>query len=182
MKINKKILLTAIISAVLASTISVAAVSLSAKDIGFKSTNENLKATNVEDAINDLYVIGNDKLPEKYEEGYNAGAASVNGGELVYYQGHSSSAKTINLENGEYIVSGTCGHGTYINEVGSLNVKFNCTSKQVTSSLRETYNDTSYTHRSNFFVHQITVTNGSVTITPTSGNCAYTINSIKSSN
>ena len=57
MKINKKILLTSIISAVLASTISVAAVTLSAKEIGFTSTDSEWLVENVEDAVNDLYQI-----------------------------------------------------------------------------------------------------------------------------
>jgi len=51
----------------------VVAATLTAKDIAFTSTNENLNATNVEEAINELYVIGNDKIPASYEEGYNDG-------------------------------------------------------------------------------------------------------------
>ena len=57
MKINKKILLTSIISVVLSSIISVAAVKLSAKEIGFTSSNEGWNVDNVEDAINDLYEL-----------------------------------------------------------------------------------------------------------------------------
>jgi len=63
MKINKKILLTSIISGVLSSTITVAAVSLSAKEIGFTSTDSEWLVENVEDAVNDLYQISINNTP-----------------------------------------------------------------------------------------------------------------------
>jgi len=76
MKINKKILLTSIISGVLSSTITVAAVSLSAKEIGFTSTDSEWLVENVEDAVNDLYKIGIDNSEEIYIAKYFRGGIS----------------------------------------------------------------------------------------------------------
>jgi len=61
MKLKKEIILTALITAIITGTVAVAAVSLSAKDIGFKPNNQEWNATNVEDAMNDLYILGNEK-------------------------------------------------------------------------------------------------------------------------
>lgn len=61
-KSNIKIIaITALITALLVGGTCVAAVSLTAKDIKFTSTNEGWEANNVEDAVNDLYVIGQNK-------------------------------------------------------------------------------------------------------------------------
>ena len=57
-KLNKEIILTFIITAIIFSSIGVLAVSLTAKEIGFTSTNEGWEVDNVEDAMNDLYEIG----------------------------------------------------------------------------------------------------------------------------
>jgi len=61
-KSNIKIIaITAIITTLLVGGLGVAAVTLTAKDIGFTSTNEGWEADNVEDAMNDLYVLGKNK-------------------------------------------------------------------------------------------------------------------------
>lgn len=64
MKLDKKIIITSIICFLISGTIGVVASKLSAKDIGFTSTNENWQVNNVEDAMNDLY--------EKNEEAINS--------------------------------------------------------------------------------------------------------------
>ena len=56
-KTLKTVILTAIISISLVTGIGVAAITLTAKEIGFTSTNEEWKVTNVEDAVNDLYSL-----------------------------------------------------------------------------------------------------------------------------
>ena len=95
MKINKTVkvgLLSSLISIVATGGIAVAAVNISAKDIGFNSGSENWEATNVEDAMNDLYVLGNDKLPENYNKGYNDGYnKGIEGGAKVYKLGNGRS-------------------------------------------------------------------------------------------
>lgn len=75
-KTLKAVILTAIFTTIIVGGLGVTAVTLTAKNVIFNSTSENLKATNVEDAINELYVLGNDKLSESYDEGYNAGYGS----------------------------------------------------------------------------------------------------------
>jgi len=72
-KTLKAVVLTAIVTTIIVGGLGVTAVTLTAKNVIFNSTNENLKATNVEDAINELYVLGNNKLPESYNTGYNIG-------------------------------------------------------------------------------------------------------------
>ena len=81
-KTLKVAVLTAIISVLLTSGICVVAVNLSAKDIGFTSTNEGWKVTNVEDAINDLFDIGRYEItPDTYF--YDS---STSGEEIVRYK------------------------------------------------------------------------------------------------
>ena len=65
MKLKKEIILTALITAVITGTVAVTAVSLTAKDIGFKPNNQEWDATNVEDAMNDLYNIGKEVSGKK---------------------------------------------------------------------------------------------------------------------
>ena len=55
------------ITAIITASISVTAVTLSAKDINFKSTNPEWQADNVEDAMNDLYNLGSENI--KYHKG-----------------------------------------------------------------------------------------------------------------
>lgn len=57
-KKSLKILFSILICAIMFISGGVLAVKLSAKDIGFTSTHEGWKATNVNDAMNDLYNIG----------------------------------------------------------------------------------------------------------------------------
>lgn len=52
------VILTAVISAIFTCSITVAAVHMTAKEIPFTSTDETWNADNVEDAMNDLYVLG----------------------------------------------------------------------------------------------------------------------------
>lgn len=59
-KTLKTVILTAIISISLVTGVGVAAITLTAKEIGFTSTNEEWKVTNVEDAVNDLYSLKNE--------------------------------------------------------------------------------------------------------------------------
>jgi len=58
-KTLKAVILTAIITTLIVGGTCVAAVALTAKEIGFTSTNEGWNVTNVEDAMNDLYVEAN---------------------------------------------------------------------------------------------------------------------------
>ena len=51
----KLVIMSSLITAIIVGSIGVIAASLSAKDIGFTSTNEEWQVNNVEDAINDLY-------------------------------------------------------------------------------------------------------------------------------
>ena len=54
-KIKLKSIIAMLLVALISSGISVAAVSITAKDIGFTSSDEGWEVTNVEDAMNDLY-------------------------------------------------------------------------------------------------------------------------------
>lgn len=86
MKLKKEILLTALITAIITGTVAVAAVSLSAKDIGFKPNNQEWNATNVEDAMNDLYNIGKEvsgKKIYKLGQGRSFSIADIVGKENV---------------------------------------------------------------------------------------------------
>lgn len=67
-KITIKTLIIAImITAILSGTVGVIAVKLSASDIGFKSNHEDWTANNVNDAMNDLYILGkNNKKAEVF--------------------------------------------------------------------------------------------------------------------
>ena len=107
-----------------------------------------------------------------------AGADTVTpfkkGGSLISQREHGGSA-TINLNNGNYLVCISSGIGNKISNAGSLSANFNCSSELLFSSMLETYNDKSFTHRSNFSVFKVTVTDGTLTITPTSGSMAYAI-------
>ena len=113
-KITVKTLIISItLTIILLGGTCVAAVSLVAKDIGFTSTNEEWNPTNVEVAMNDLYRIGNVKIPESYNEGYNIGynagysAGSIRVSKVFSAQTAASRVKTLTksytiTENGTY--------------------------------------------------------------------------------
>jgi len=73
MKLDKKIIITSIICFLISGTIGVVASKLSAKDIGFTSTNENWQVNNVEDAMNDLYDKSQNGIIVPYIKEYTDG-------------------------------------------------------------------------------------------------------------
>ena len=75
-KTLKAVILTAIISILLTGSIGVVALTLYADDIIYTPANTNWKIDNAESALNDLYVLTNNKLTENYNNGYNAGVAA----------------------------------------------------------------------------------------------------------
>jgi len=81
-KMKLKSILTVLMVALVSSGISVAAVKLTAKDIGFTSTHEEWEVSNVEDAMNDLYNIGKYEItPDTYF--YDS---TTSGEEIVRYK------------------------------------------------------------------------------------------------
>ena len=76
------VVITAIITTLIVSGIGVVAAKLTAKDIGFTSKHEGWEATNVEDAMNDLFKIGKYEItPDTYF--YDS---STSGEEIVRYK------------------------------------------------------------------------------------------------
>ena len=61
---DKKTIITVIICGIIFTSIGVYATNYFAKDVTYKSNDENWKVTNVNDALDDLYVLANDDTAE----------------------------------------------------------------------------------------------------------------------
>lgn len=66
---DKKTIITVIICGIIFTSIGVYATNYFAKDVTYKSNDENWKVTNVNDALDDLYVLANDDTAEIIETG-----------------------------------------------------------------------------------------------------------------
>jgi len=94
-RLNKKVLLLIILTAIISSTISVAAVKLTAKEIGFKSSDETWQVNNVEDAVNSLYNESKNSI-----NGYHFSKINVS---AIFYEANNTTyggatANTITLD------------------------------------------------------------------------------------
>ena len=82
MKNNKKFILGLLTGVILASTLSVVAVKMTAKEIGFKSSDETWQVNNVEDAVNSLYNESKNSI-----NGYHFSKIKVSG---IFYEANNT--------------------------------------------------------------------------------------------
>ena len=94
----KRTIITVLITAIITASVSVTAVTLFAKDVGFTSTDEDWNVKNVEDAVNDLYELGNNKMLDEF-----VASSTSSEGE------RKPRSLSLSLTEGTYLVIGTGG-------------------------------------------------------------------------